>query len=84
MPRCGPDKKLQFEKQTKTPDPFRLLLFEVLHRGEIFKNEEFRKKSITYSEVFFTDIKSQSLGGNDLRRTVSRICFMEPGSRYDG
>jgi hypothetical protein len=31
LPRCGPDKKLRFEKQIKTPDPFHFLLFEVLH-----------------------------------------------------
>ena len=39
-----PLKKARYEKQTEALKPFRLLLFEVLHRGEIFKNKEYRKK----------------------------------------
>jgi hypothetical protein len=40
LPRCAPSKRLLYEKQTKTPDSFRLLLFEVLHGIKVFKNEE--------------------------------------------
>ena len=36
----APCKRLQYEKQTKILDSFRLLLLELLHGGEIFKNEE--------------------------------------------
>jgi hypothetical protein len=40
---------LRYGKQPKTLHLFRLLLFEVLHGGKIFKNEGFRKKSSFFS-----------------------------------
>ena len=46
--------------------------------------EEVLGRDPSYLEVFFTDIKGQSLGGNDLRRTVSKPCFMEPGVSITG
>ena len=51
LPLCFPSNRLRYEKQTKIPDWFRLLLFEVLHRGKFFKNEEYRKKSTHYLSV---------------------------------
>jgi hypothetical protein len=45
LPRYAPSKRLRYEKQTEAPNPFRLLLVEVLHRGKVLENEECRKKS---------------------------------------
>jgi hypothetical protein len=44
LPRCDPLKRLGFEKQINM-DSSRLLRFEMLHGGENFKNEEYRKEA---------------------------------------
>ena len=35
-------------QSNQLPDSFRLLLVEVLHRGKVFKNEEYRKNQTKY------------------------------------
>jgi hypothetical protein len=44
LPRCCSSKRLRYKKQTKAPNPFRLLLVEVLHLGKVFKNEEYKEE----------------------------------------
>ena len=40
LPRCASSKRLRYEKQTEAPNPFRLLLVEVLHGGKVLENGE--------------------------------------------
>jgi hypothetical protein len=40
LPRFASSKRLRYEKQTEAPNPFRLLLVEVLHGGKVLENEE--------------------------------------------
>jgi len=57
LPRCDPLKRLGFEKQINM-DSSRLLQFEMLHGGENFKNEEYRKLS---SRIGYSDYTLQNI-----------------------
>jgi hypothetical protein len=40
LPLFAPSKMVRYGKQIKFPDPFRLLLLEKSHGGEVLKNQE--------------------------------------------
>lgn len=41
LPRCAPSKRLRFEEQTETWNPFRLSPVEVLHRDKLLENKDY-------------------------------------------